>query len=90
MSFFKGLIDDSEKSVNPIQVITIALGLAIIVWGSHVAFHTHAMPNLTGIGEALGGAGLANAAHKAEDIIDKLKKNTPAPPPAVTTPAAKG
>jgi hypothetical protein len=74
MSFFKGLVDDRMKDVNPVQVITIALGLAIIVWGSHVAFHTHAMPNLNGIGEALGGAGLANAAHKAEDIIDKFKK----------------
>jgi hypothetical protein len=82
MSFFKGLIDDRIKDVNPIQVITIALGLAIIVWGSHVAFHTHAMPNLAGIGEALGGTALANVAHKAEDIADKFKKPADVPPAA--------
>jgi len=74
MGFFKGLVDDGIKSVNPVQVITLLLGLAIIVWGTHVAFYNHAMPNLTGIGEALGGAGLANVAHKAEDIISKFKK----------------
>ena len=83
MQFFRGLVDDGIKNVNPVQVITLLLGVAIIVWGTHVAFYNHQMPNLNGIGEALGGAGLANVAHKAEDIVAKFKKPEPPAPPEV-------
>jgi hypothetical protein len=82
MGFWTGLINDAEKQVNPIHVMTGLLVVAIVVWGTHVAFHTHSMPSLEGIGYALGGTGLANAAHKAEDIVAKFKTPPPMAPPS--------
>jgi hypothetical protein len=74
MGFFKGLIDDAEKQINPAHCIALLLTAAVVVWGCWEAWHTHAMPtNLSGAAQLLGGAGAVNVAHKAEAIIEKFK-----------------
>lgn len=81
MGFFAKMVNDTEKSVNPMIVVTIMLTVAVIVWGSWEAYHTSHMPsNLTDAAYLIGGAGAANLAHKASDIVASMNK-TPAPPP---------
>ena len=80
MSFLKDFVDDRAKNINPIHVITAALAAASIVWVSYLVGKNHTLPELSGVAQLLGGAGVANACHKAEDIIGALKK----PPDPVT------
>jgi hypothetical protein len=73
-SLIKSTVLDNDGTVNPAHIITIALTAAIIAWGTHVAIHTHAMPELTGAAALLGGGAAVNVAHKAEDIVAKIKE----------------
>ena len=77
MKLLAKLFDDGDKTVNPVHIVTLMLVLAVIAWGSYVVIKTEAMPELTGAAYLLGGAGAANIAHKAEDIVNSIKKPTP-------------
>jgi len=84
MGFWAKFVDDTEKSVNPIIVATGLLTLAVIAWGCWECYHTNHMPsNLEGAAYLIGGAGAANLAHKATDIVEKIKgpQSFPTPPP---------
>lgn len=74
MSFIAKCLDDREKSVNPIHIMMAALVLASIFWVTFLVVKNHIMPELTGVATLLGGGGVANIAHKADDIIAKFKK----------------
>lgn len=90
MGFFAKMVNDSEKSVNPMIVITCMLTVAVIGWGCWEAYHTNRMPsNLTDAAYLIGGTAAANLAHKAGDIVDKFKGGPPpfpTPPPMVAPP----
>jgi hypothetical protein len=70
---FKNLFNDSDKTINPVHVIAIALTTASIAWVSWLVYKNSALPDLTGVAWLLGGSGAANVAHKAEDILEKFK-----------------
>ena len=72
-NLLKSTVLDNDGTINPAHIITIALTIAVIAWGTHVALYTHAMPELTGAAYLLGGAAGVNMAHKAEDIVAKIK-----------------
>ena len=87
MGFWAKAIDDAQKSVNPAHLIALSLTAAVIAWGFWEMYHTGGMPSgdhLKGAAELLGGSGLLNVAHKAEDIVATFKK--PADPPAPADP----
>jgi hypothetical protein len=75
MSFLASFVNDQEKKVNPVHVVMVVLILAIIVWGSYIVYRTVHMPDLQGAAELLGTTGLANLAHKAEDIASAFNKD---------------
>ena len=89
MGFLAKFVDDQAKAVNPVHIITLLLVLAICIWGTWVVLHTNGMPDLHGAAELIGGTGLANIAHKAEDIVGMFKKTeaTTPPPPPMAPPA---
>jgi hypothetical protein len=74
MGFWTGLVNDSEKKVNPAHVVAFSLVFASIFWVSYLVYKNKAMPDLSGVAMLLGGSGAMNIAHKAEEIIDKFKK----------------
>lgn len=91
MGFLGKMVNDAEKSVNPMIVITILLTVAVIAWGCWESYHTLHMPgNLSGAAELLGGTAAANLAHRASDIVEKMSGNKapqfPTPPPMVMPP----
>jgi hypothetical protein len=73
-SVFKNSVDDSNTSVNPAHVIALAITAAAIFWVSWIVIHTRTMPDLNGIAYLLGGSGAVNLAHKAEEIVNSIKK----------------
>jgi len=79
MSAIKSFLDDREKSVNPIHIIMVFIVLNAVgwVWYSIAKSPTHVLPELSGIAMLLGGGGVANMAHKAEDIVAKLTGKSP-------------
>lgn len=92
MGFWAKMVDDTEKSVNPMIVITIMLTVAVIAWGCWEAYHTNRMPsNLNDAAYLIGGTAAANLAHKAGDLADKFRGTSPpvafpTPPPMVMPP----
>ena len=74
MGFIGKVLDDREKSVNPIHVIMIIMVLNCIGWVWYLIIKNHVMPALDGIAMILGGGGVANLAQKAEEIVSKLRK----------------
>jgi hypothetical protein len=73
MSFIAKLLNDKEKSVNPVHVMMLILIASSIGWVWYLVIKTHLMPELSGVAMLLGGGGIANIAHKAEDIVAKFK-----------------
>lgn len=73
-SFLAKIVDDREKSVNPIHVIMIVMVLNCIGWVWYLIIKNHIMPELSGIAMILGGGGVANMAQKAEEIVTKFRK----------------
>lgn len=75
MNIFKSFLNDSDKTVNPVYVLMALLVLSSIGWVTFLVIKNHALPELSGIATLLGGGGIANIAHKAEDIVAELKKS---------------
>jgi len=73
MSFWSKFADDREKSINPVHIVMGFLVLNAIGWVWYLVLKTHLMPELSGVAMILGGGGVANLAHKADDIIAKFK-----------------
>lgn len=76
MKFGSAILDD-DGTVNPAHLIAMVLAAASVLWVSYLVYTTRALPDLTGVAYLLGGSGLMNVAHKAEDIIAKFKKDPP-------------
>jgi hypothetical protein len=73
MGFIKSLFNDQDKTVNPVHVMAYALTAASIAWVSFLVFKTRTMPDVTGVAYLLSATGVANVAHKFEDIVAKVK-----------------
>jgi hypothetical protein len=80
MSFVSGLFNDQDKTVNPTHVLAYTLCGASVIWISYLVFKTKAMPDVTGVAYLLSATGVANVAHKLEDIVGKFQKRMPPPP----------
>lgn len=76
MKFLKAFFADSDKTVNPAHVVAFALTAGVLVWVSFIVFKTHVLPDLAGPAYLLGGSGAMNVAHKMEDIISSIKKDS--------------
>ena len=79
MGFWKGLINDAQKDVNPAHVIALALTFASICWVSYLVYKNLTLPDLSGIAYLLGGSGAMNVANKAEEIVAKFKRPADSP-----------
>lgn len=77
MGFVKSLFDDQDKSTNPTHVLAYALCGASIIWISYLVFKTKAMPDVTGVAYLLSATGVANVAHKLEDVVSRFRKDNP-------------
>lgn len=76
MSFMAKVFNDAEKSVNPIHILMGILVLSAVGWVWFLVIKNHTLPELSGIATLLGGGGIANICHKAEDIVASFKKSS--------------
>ncbi len=83
MGFFGNLINDQDKTTNPTHVLAYALCAASIIWISYLVFKTRVMPDVTGVAYLLSATGVANVAHKLEDIVGRFQRGTPPTDPSV-------
>lgn len=94
MGFWAKLLDDREKSINPMHLVMAFLVLNSVAWVWYSVLKNHGtIPELSGIAALLGGGGAANLAHKAEDIVAKLKSTPvviPNTPVVVNTDQIRG
>jgi hypothetical protein len=74
MGFWSKVIDDRQKEINPIHIMMAFLMVNSVAWVWYLILKNRVMPELQGVALLLGGGGIANLVHKADDIIAGFRK----------------